>query len=251
MFYKYILELKNRVFLICLSWVTTVFVCYNYKKTLLYLLIKLNSKMFNSDSFYFITTNLTDVFSVYVKLSCFLSNQFLCIYFFYHCLVFIAPGLYYTEYKNLITIFYLSICFNFTGIYLFNSYFLPYIWEFFLSYLNNSLDNSPNIFFEIQITEYLLFYIKFYYFLILFSQLFLFIFVCLILITDKVNTIKITRKIIYTIFLILSTLITPPDVISQLILTFFLVLVYEVIVKVVFFKEAVKVKFLYKNNYYC
>ena len=163
MFSAYILELKNRAFFACFSWFTTVVICYCYKETLLYLLIKINKELVNADSFYFITTNLTDVFAVYVKISCFISNQFLFMYLLYHFLVFISPGLYYTEYKNLSIFFCLSICFNLIGGFLFNSIFLPYIWSFFLSYLNTALNDSINVFFEVHITDYLVFYVKFYF----------------------------------------------------------------------------------------
>ena len=127
MFSKYFLELKNRLFFLGFSWFATVFTCYKYKETLLYLLVKANKELFDKTSFYFITTNLTDMFSVYIKICCFVSNQLLVMYLLYHFLVFISPGLYYTEYKNLSTYISLSICFNLTSVFLFNSIFLPYI----------------------------------------------------------------------------------------------------------------------------
>lgn len=242
MFSKYIVELKNRIFFLGFSWFTTVFTCYKYKETLLYLLVKANKELFDKNSFYFITTNLTEMFSVYIKICCFVSNQFLFMYLLYHFLVFISPGLYYTEYKNLSTYISLSICFNLTSVFLFNSIFLPYIWSFFLSYIETSLNERINVFFEVQITDYLMFYVKFYWIFLFLSQLFLLFFISLLLISDKVNTIKTTRKIFYSLFLIFSTLITPPDIISQLILTFFFILVYELIIQIALCETSIKFK---------
>lgn len=244
MFYKYILELKNRLFLSCFSWFITFIVCYNYKKTLLFLLIKLNIKLYHSESFYFITTNLTDVFNVYIKICCFISNQFFIIYLIYNCLLFISPGLFYYEYKNLKLIVLFSLFLNCVNIVAFNSLFLPYLWSFFLSYFENNVVENINIFFEIQITDYFLFYINTYYILILISQLFLIIFMILFFISNKINVIKTTRKLTYAIFLIFSTIITPPDVISQVILTIFFILLYEIIINLIFFKIVIKINFM-------
>ena len=227
MFYKYFLELKNRLCLSCFSWFISFFISYNYKETLLFLLIKLNNKLYNLDSFYFITTNLTEVFNVYIKICFFISNQFFIIFLVYNSLLFISPGLFYNEYKNLKFIIFVSLFLNGISIVCFNYVFLPYLWSFFLSYFENNFVESVNIFFEIQITDYLLFYLKTYYICILVSQFFVVIFVLLTFISNKIDVIKTTRKFLFSFFLIFSTLVTPPDVISQLLLTLFLISFYE------------------------
>ena len=76
MLYRYFFEIKSRILLIIISWIITILICYCYKEILLFLLVKLNVKLYSLNSFYFISTNLIDVFSVYLQLSYFISTQF-------------------------------------------------------------------------------------------------------------------------------------------------------------------------------
>jgi Sec-independent protein secretion pathway component TatC len=101
MFYKYFLEIKNRVVLIFNSWILTMVTCYFYKNILLFLLIKLNSNLYKLKSFYFITTNFTDIFSVCLQIGSFISIQCLILLSVYHFITFITPGLFKFEYKLL------------------------------------------------------------------------------------------------------------------------------------------------------
>ena len=85
------------------------------------------------------------------------------------------------------------------------------------------------IFFEAKLKEYINFYINMYT-LTLISFLGIIILLQLIrTLSLKLKSIKRIRKLFYFIFLILATLITPPDAISQLILTFLIALIYELI----------------------
>ena len=74
---KYFLEVKNRLLLLILTCLSTLFVCYLYKETVLFLLVQPNSFMTNSNSkmFYFIFTNVTEIFSVYIQLIKFVCFQ--------------------------------------------------------------------------------------------------------------------------------------------------------------------------------
>ena len=240
MFYEYVLEIKNRFFLISYSWLISVFICYNYKETLLFFLIKLNKNLYYTNSFYFITTSLTDVFNIYIKICCFVSNQFIIVYIIYNCILFIAPGLFNHEYGILKIVSLLSLTLNCWSILVCNLYVLPYIWSFFVNYQNTNSKESINIFFEIQITDYFKFYTEIYHISILVSQFFVLIFFILIFIKNKTNVVKKTRKFMYSFFLIISTILTPPDIISQVILTSIFIFFYEIIVYVVLLKMVLK-----------
>ena len=229
MLFKYFLEIKNRIFLIFLTWFFTVLVCYCYKETLLFFLIKFNPVVYKTYSFYFITTNLLDLFNVYLKISFFLSYQVTLFVSLYHILLFFYTALFKYELNILKYSFLLSIiCYCITLI-IFNLYILPNIWAFFLSYQTNQLEKGLNIFFEAQITEYVRFYIESCWSFIIINQVFVLIFVCLNFVKDKIIFIKKTRKLIYASFLVFSTIITPPDIISQVIVSLLLMLFYEVI----------------------
>ena len=229
MLFKYFLEIKNRIFLIFLTWFFTVLVCYCYKETLLFFLIKFNPVVYKTYSFYFITTNLLDLFNVYLKISFFLSYQVTLFVSLYHILLFFYTALFKYELNILKYSFLLSIiCYCITLI-IFNLYILPNIWAFFLSYQTNQLEKGLNIFFEAQITEYVRFYIESCWSFIIINQVFVLIFVCLNFVKDKIIFIKKTRKLIYASFLVFSTIITPPDIISQVIVSLLLMLFYEAI----------------------
>lgn len=68
MIYKYYLEIKNRCLLLSLTWVSTILVSYLYKETLLFISIQPSICNNNSAIFYFIFTDVKEVFSVYLKL---------------------------------------------------------------------------------------------------------------------------------------------------------------------------------------
>ena len=115
---------------------------------------------------------------------------------------------------------------------LLNKIILPFCWNFFTSFQNQSVP-SVNIFFEIRITEYLSLYVITYYITVLIGQCFLFLFLLLSVLNNKLLFVRNTRKIFYLIFFILATLITPPDVISQLILGSAFILIYELVIVII------------------
>ena len=239
MLYKYILEIKNRVFLIIISWMISILICYCYKETLLFLILKLNDKLYYLDSFYFITTNLTDVFNVYLQITCFISNQFMVILIIYHGLVFFSPGLFKHEYYVLKHIILISLFFYCIGIFVCNYLVLPHVWSFFLSFQNNQLKDGIVIFFEAQITEYFNFYISIYYISVFISQIFVLVFLVLNFVKNKIKFINNTRKLAYSSFLIFSTVITPPDIISQITTTLLFVFIYEIIIGIVILNMSI------------
>ena len=171
---RYILEIKTRLSLIFISWCFTLFICYFYKETLLFLFIKTNSIIYNLETFYFISTNLTDLFNFYFKLAYFVSIQISFIIFIYHFFIFISPSLFNYEYKKLKLIILANFFFYIVSIMLLNNFFLPYSC-FFLFNLQTS--KNVNVFFEIKIIEYLNFYLTIYYIFILISQIFSVIFI--------------------------------------------------------------------------
>ena len=69
MIIKYFFELRNRSILIFINWFFSIICCYYYKETLLYLIVRLNS--LNKYLLYFISTNITEVFMTYLKITYF------------------------------------------------------------------------------------------------------------------------------------------------------------------------------------
>lgn len=238
MIYKYYLEIKNRFLLLFLTWISTVLISYIYKETLLFLcLTKVDLFCHSNNMFYFIFTDVKEVFSVYFQLICFVGNQVLVIYFIFHSLAFVSLGLYKFEYRCLKIIFFSGVFFWFCSFIVLNYVLLPFSWSFFLSFQSLT---SFNLYFEAKLNEYLNFYIFFYYICTFYCQ----IFVVLAFFFDYINTnldlIKKFRKFFYYIFVFFSTLVTPPDVISQIVFSFIIIVIYELLIIFSIFKCLLK-----------
>jgi len=233
---KYFFEIRNRTILIIFSWVITVIFTYLNKEILLFLSIKPNLSYFTQTAFYFIATNVTDIFSVYLSFTYLISFQLTFIYIFWHIKTFLAPALYKTEREKITFFFRLSFFLWLLSLLILNKVILPFCWKFFISFQNTST-HSVNIFFEIRITEYLSLYTLTYYITIFVGQSFLLIFLLLSILKKKLLFIRNTRKIFYLIFFVIATLITPPDIISQLMLGSVFILIYEVVIVIIVIKS--------------
>ena len=241
MIYNYYLEIKNRIFLIILTWIFTIFVSYIYKEVLLFLcLTKVDLFYQNNVIFYFIFTDVKEVFSVYIQLVLFIGNQVLIFYVIFHSLSFISLGLYQFEFKYLQIMFYSGIIFWIFSLIILNKILLPISWHFFLSFQTLT---SVNLYFEAKLNEYLNFYIFFYYICVFYCQ----IFILLVFFFNYTNTnldlIKKFRKLFYYFFVCFSTLITPPDIFSQILFSFAIIIIYEMLVFLNIFNWFISKKF--------
>lgn len=230
--YLYYIEIKNRIFLLSLTWFSVIFICYFYKEMLLNLFIHMNHYFltFSDLKPYFIFTDVTDIFYVYVKIIFFISNQVLILNFCYHTLVFLSLGLYRYEYNFLQFIFVLFVfswCFS---VLFLNTVLVPLSWNFFLSFNTETNLNSVFLFFEAKLIEYIDFYINLYYVSLFNSQILIFSVLIINKFSKNLDKIKIFRRTFYYIFVLFSTLSTPPDIFSQLFLSAILVIMYEIIV---------------------
>ena len=230
-YYIYILEIRNRLFLLLLTWLFTIFICYFYKEIILfYVMNSTNSVKIDSVSLdYFIFTDVTEIFQIYMKLIFFISNQVILFIFFYHFLIFLSSGLYTFEYKKLYFFIRLLIISCAMSILFLNIFVMPLSWDFFLNFQGNNFKPIP-FFFEAKISEYLIFYINLYYFCFVTCLLSFLFFFFASNFSKNVIQIKKLRKFFYYSFFLISTLTTPPDVFSQIFVSFILICVYEIII---------------------
>lgn len=231
--YSYFLEIRNRFCLLLHGWGITAIICYLYKETLLFLLIKPNFFLIDFTLVYFIFTNVTEILSAYIKLIFFITNQIFIFCFLYHVLLFLSPGLYYFEYTFLKQVLFTSYIFSFLSITILNNVILPGCWFFFLSFQKTVTNHTINLFFEAKINEYISFYINLYFICYLNCQMFMILILFLMYTKGDLRVIKKFRKIFYLLFIIFATIITPPDIISQLMLSICIVSIYEVLVYIV------------------
>lgn len=225
-FNKHILELKNRLILTATTWITTILSCYLFKETILYNIIS----TFQNFKTYFILTDVAELFTIYFKLTFFISNQFLLLTIFYQITMFLSTGLHKKELKKLKLI---NIIFFATLIISINStqfIIVPIINKFFFQFqdiINNSITTA--IFFEAKLKEYVNFYINIYLITAVNFLSFVIMLYIIQILSLNFKDIKKIRKLFYFIFLLFSTMVTPPDIISQLLLTVVLIGAYELL----------------------
>ena len=218
---EYLLELRNKFILLIITFSITLIVCYLYKDALLFLVTQMH---LNDKNLYFIFTDVTELLSVYLKVVFFFSVQVSIWYFFYYLFSFLATALYFHEFKLINFLLISGTFFWFLSILLSSYIIIPFGWNFFLSF-----QFQQGFYFEARISDYFNFYTHAYILCLIYCQLFTLLFIFLADIRQNYHYIKNYRKVYYYVFLIFATLMTPPDLISQIFTTFFLVLIYEIV----------------------
>lgn len=233
---KFVLEIKNRFILLILTWTFTFITSYFYKEVLLFSITQLHN---SSTTFYFIFTSITEIFSVYIKLTVFLSFQVISLYAVYHFFLFFVPATFKFEYRYLSKILQMVI-----GLWVFVTLFVhfflvPLTWNFFLSFFSSTSAHSINLHFEARLSEYLSFYIEIYYVCIFSLQIFMILFFFFSYNKINENYIKKFRKLYYYLFILISTILSPPDILSQIVISFFIICAYEILLINILFKKII------------
>jgi sec-independent protein translocase protein TatC len=230
---KYFSETKNRSILLISTWLSCFLIAYFYKETLLFIFIQ--PQMYQDTSscptaFYFIFTDVTEIFSVYIKLISFISTQFTLFYILHHLFAFFSPAMYCREY------FYVSLVLKITilvwcfSIIMLTQILIPLTWKFFLSFQYLTSAKSVNLHFEAKLNEYLIFYVSLYYLCVFYCQIFTVLFLFLSHIKGDIPIIRRFRKLYYFFFLIFATLISPPDISSQFLVSISIIFFYETLI---------------------
>lgn len=235
---QYFFELRNRFLLLFLNGFFLCFVCCClYKEVLFYVIIE---KPFftNIQSFYFIVTNVLEIFYVQYKISLCLCYQIFIYYVIYHFFCFFSSSFFFMEYlyvksffKNIV---FLMFVFSYVSVYVVTPVVVSFVMQL-------QIESFYGLHFEVSLKEYVNLIIKCYWFF-LSSLLLLWVlnsFFTYKSVLNK-NFLKKRRKMNYYFFFVFSTCISPPDVLSQLIVSFFLIFFFEGIVFVRFFLIASK-----------
>ncbi len=214
-------ELRERLIKSFIAVAIGFVVCYGFKEKLFELITRpLISVMEKGDQLIF--TGLPEAFFTYLKVA-FLAGLILAgpvvIYQFW---MFVAPGLYKKERRVMIPIVVLSTFF-FIGGALFG-YFIVFPWgfQFFLSFASDSIKALPSM------KEYLSFATKL---LLAFGLVFELPIVITFLARLGLVTVPFlrnNRKYAVLLFFVGAAMITPPDVVTQIMMAFPLMVLYEI-----------------------
>ena len=235
---NYLFEVKVRVLYVIFFFVVMFLFSFIYREALLYLLTKkclLKNGNFMS---YFIYTDPTEVFHTYVQICSFTSVYFSFPYLLWHIWMFINPGLYKHEHVK-IRFYFLAYALIFlVTTFLIYQVFFPWSWHFFSSFEKDPSGSSVGMYFEAKLNEYVQFIFYLYFVIGFCCQL------CLMLLGgvvhsfhDNLKLIKKIRRYVYAGTFIFAAVITPPDVISQLIVGVPLICLYELVLFLLFVKK--------------
>ena len=227
-FSQHFIELRKRIFISVITFFITTSISFYFAEEIYAFLLKPLVKALKNDSrHHLIYTGLVEVFFTHMRLSLFtgfiLSFPIIAYQFYF----FIAPGLYKPE-KNAIKPYLLCAPILFLiGVLVAYYLVIPIAWKFFLSFETNGTKELP-IIFEPKVNEYLDIVIELS---ISFGLAFQLPLIILILNKLKILTMNLLvnlRKYVVVVIFIIAAILTPPDVISQIMLAIPMLLLYEI-----------------------
>ena len=236
--FTHIKELRYRLSYIILSAILTFIIAYFYSLELFYFFAKplINLKIDHFE-YSLIYTDITEAFFTYLNLSLYISFAFSFLFFIHQLIYFLIPGLYNKEvlFINKIKKIIYFFCFISTLITYF--FMLPLIWHFFISNDTSNTISSMNIHFEGKLNEYVFILLR-----VFFSILCIFISPLLLFILAKLKIISLNilirqRKIAFILIFFFGALLSPPDVISQILLALPLSISYELIIFIIIYTK--------------
>lgn len=231
---NYFLELRNRFILLIITFLSTFFTSYFYREVLLFLFFE--PELLTN---YFIFTEVSEVFLVYIELCLLFSFQFTLLTCAYQAFTFIAPGLFKYEYYKLRVILTSLIFVWISSLFISKLFVIPLMFKFYFNFKTTSFFD---FYFEAGLLKYFNFYKDHYNLFAIYSQFLIVIIFCFNYVNKRLQSIIKYRKLIHYLILLISTLVTPPDLISQLTLSFFLVIFYELFFFLITTNSLLKVK---------
>jgi len=214
-------ELRSRLVRILIIIMLGFFACYAVSDTLFGELVKpLTANMPQGSKLIF--TSIPEAFFVYMKVG-FVASLFLTSpYSFYQIWAFVAPGLYEEERRHIIPLAAFSAFFFLSGAAFCYFAVFPVAFEFFMSFATDTILPMPSL------NEYLSFALKL---LIAFGLIFempLFAFFLARIGILTAAHLRRWRRYSILIIFIVAAILTPPDVVSQLLMAFPMLVLYEV-----------------------
>ena len=226
-------ELRSRAMICVLFYVVIFAICYFFSKEIYHFLLQpFIDVSQNNQNRKLIYTSPTEAFMTSLKLSFYSSLFFSFPIFFAEIYLFLSPALYKNEKKNILfTLFFSSFLFLFGAIFCY-FFILPMALKFFSSFENLSSigDSTLPILLETKISDYLNFTINL---LFGFGIAFLSPILLLFLIKGgyvKVKDLRSKRRYWIVIIFILSAILTPPDILSQISLAILLIILFEIVI---------------------
>ncbi len=214
-------ELRTRLKISVLAYVIGVAVLMNFSDVIFdFISMPLRAALPPNTPLIFL--NAPDVFFTYLKIALVLSIFITAPITFYHVWAFIAPGLYKHERHAFVGYFVASLLLLFAGGAFAFYIVFPLIFEFFLGFSTETIQAMP------AVKEYLTLVLKLLFAFGLSFQIPIVVLMLVRLDLVKPETLAAKRRYVIIWAFILAAILTPPDIISQTLLAFPMMLLYEV-----------------------
>lgn len=225
----YLQEINYRIAYSAFGTTLFFFTTYTYKQGLIFIFLPKGLS-------HFVSTGLTEIFFTYLQLCTNLTISFAITILLVQSFFFLKPGLYKNEADNFLNVIITTVSLNIILYTLVSPIIIQLFWKIFYSYTINFM--PIHLTFEPRFNDYVRHFKQF-------NTLLTFILPSLI-ITNLLKKHTTTfmwvkyRGLIYVLTFTLAAFITPPDIISQILIGTPMILFYEVQILCKTFKDSYK-----------
>ncbi len=225
---SHLLELRRRLMRAVLVWMLATGLCYAFAQDIYQFLLQPLADAFGADDAHkLIATSLTETFVTYIKLAMwggfFLSFPYVASEVY----LFLAPGLYKRERRVLAPYLVAAPLLFFAGAALAYYFIMPKAWQFFVSFEIPKTEGGLPLVVEAKVSEYLALVM---HIVLAFGLSFQMPIILTLLVRTgllKTELLSKGRRYAVVILITLAAIITPPDILSQILLFIPLYGLYE------------------------
>ncbi len=222
----HLVELKGRIIRILVVWLVAVLFCYMHADDIYQFLLVPLKTAFEGEQRQLIATSLTETFVTYIRLAIYGGFFIAFPYIASEIYLFLAPGLYKRERKALLPYLTAAPILFLLGAALAYYFVMPKAWEFFISF---EMPDAPlPLVVQAKVSEYLGLVMQLVLAFGISFQLPVLLTMLVRVGLLKTETLSKGRRYAIVILLTVAAFITPPDIVSQVLLFIPLYALYEI-----------------------